>query len=100
MKKESRVAVCCGSNPYVIVVVRGDSFSSIYITDNPLEIATSKEFKEVMFHDESCKEYYGEGYIKAEPKWRRLACLLFLLASLSKGNGHHTFRLPSLPHRG
>ncbi len=91
LKKESRIAVCCGSNPYVIVIKRGDTFSSIFITDDPLEVATRNEFKEVMFHDVSCREIYGENYIDIGElsKWRRFACYLFLLATLSKGNAHH-----------
>ncbi len=88
-KAESRVAICCGTDPTVVIIKRGDAIANILIGSEG-DIIIDSKFEEVSFIDISCSSLFDLPTVSVEVRWRRLACLIRLvIAPLSKGNGLH-----------
>ncbi|UXD22467.1 hypothetical protein IPA_05075 [Ignicoccus pacificus DSM 13166] len=88
-KKESRIAICCGNNPIVVISTRGGAIAHVFIINNSKELEDDKRFEEVKFMDLSCKGILDLPLEHSEVRWRELACLIHLLLTLSKGNVPH-----------
>ncbi len=77
LKRESRIAVCCGSKPTAIVVFRGESIANAFVVNDPKEVLEDSRFWEVMYED-GCG--LGLKEARASERQKRIACLLWLLA--------------------
>ncbi len=76
MKRESRIAVCCGKDPIAVVVFRGESIANAFVVNDAEELKEDTRFWEVMYED-GCG--LGLKEVKASERQRRIACLLWLL---------------------